>query len=167
MAGWMPREIPQVVDHAHELRGDAGDLGTELGRPEGGSAAERSLERQRHERCCAPSCRSRSIRRRTSSEAATIRAREVISSAGSARSPPPSRLQLSELRHPLLVSGGSDACPDPTAIIPHSRPLTCIGRATEDSIPHEDAPRAEPRGSHRPGRPGRSAGPVTVSPVGG
>ena len=33
------------------------------------------------------------------------------------------------------VSGGSGPCPDPTAMAPHSRPSTWIGRATADRSP--------------------------------
>jgi hypothetical protein len=61
-------DFPQVVDHAHELRSDAGDLGTELGMSgiwltaanstSGGSPRATSLASRRSDACLPASSRS-------------------------------------------------------------------------------------------------------------
>ena len=53
-------------------------------------------------RCCAPSCRSRTTRRRASSAAVSRRAREATSGRGRRRSRSPSPRSSVEVRHALL-----------------------------------------------------------------
>lgn len=71
-------DLPQVIDHTHEFRGYVRNLGPVLPRPADASAAERSLSASVTSRCCAPSCRSRSIRRREAVSAGNKAARDIL-----------------------------------------------------------------------------------------
>ena len=75
-------DLPQVVERADQPVGDPGQLRPQLGQLGGhaASAARRSSTSDTS-RCWMPSCRSRSMRRRAWSAAATIRARDAASSA--------------------------------------------------------------------------------------
>jgi hypothetical protein len=83
-----------------------------------------------------PSCRSRSIRRRLSSAAATIRAREAVSSARPAAfAIAVATSSVNEARR-SSVSGGNGRSPrELAAITPHTRPWTMIGVPADDWKP--------------------------------
>jgi hypothetical protein len=71
------RELAQLLDRPVQLVGDPADLPLQLGQLRGhGGLGQAQLEAERD---WVPSCRSRSIRRRASSAAATIRARDAVS----------------------------------------------------------------------------------------
>lgn len=114
------------------------------------SAAARSWRRKETSRCCAPSCRSRSGRRRASLEAATIRAREAISSARDVQAAMEvaTRSANSALRY--CVSGGNDlAGVEPTTAMPQTRPSTTSGApATEPSPSSRMRESTESGGAH-------------------
>ena len=106
-------DFPQVVDHAHELRGDAGDLGTELG-PSGIWLRRRAQpERQRHEPLlCAV------VQVALDPPADLIRGGDDPRTRGDQLGPAlrvrhRGRDQLGELRHPLLGVGRQRRLPGP------------------------------------------------------
>ena len=77
------RELAQVVDR---VAGVGGRAGQRLVRASGARRASSIPISARTSRCCAPSCRSRPIRRRSASVAATMRARDAATSSASRRS---------------------------------------------------------------------------------
>ena len=95
-AGWMPRassrssasELGQLVARGgDELLGRGGSSRTRFW-------SSRSCSAIPTRRCCAPSCRLRSSRRRSASPAATIRSRDALSSASRASDSACSRVVL-------------------------------------------------------------------------
>ena len=75
-------DLPQLVEHARQPVGNCDNAPSSSPSCAGTVAcAMRSSSPSETSRCWMPSCRSRSIRLRVSSAAATIRAREAISSA--------------------------------------------------------------------------------------
>ena len=103
-------------------------------------------------RCCAPSCRSRTTRRRSSSVAATIRARDAARSdrAWMFEIAVATRSVNSPMRDSVPAGSGS-ACREPAIIAPQSRPSTTIGQPTA-----ERTPRLAGVGPERAGRRSRS-----------
>jgi hypothetical protein len=86
-------------------------------------------------RCWTPSCRSRSIRRRASSPAATILLRDAESSAApSAFAIAVATSSVNEASR-TSVSGGSGPSFDVAVTVPQRRPSTTIGLPTADFIP--------------------------------
>ena len=108
--------------------------------------------------CWAPSCRSRTTRRRSSSVAATIRAREA------ARSERAWMLEIeaatSSVNSPIRSSvpaGTGSGCVETATMAPQSRPSTTIGVPTAERMPgsrtdDEDMPVARAWSSMRAGR---------------
>ena len=88
-------------------------------------------------RCCAPSCRSRTTRRRSSSVAATIRARDAASVRPRLDVRDRRRDQLGELLDPRLRVRRQRpvACFEETIIAPQRRPSTTIGPPTDERMP--------------------------------
>jgi hypothetical protein len=87
-------------------------------------------------RCWMPSCRSRSIRFRTSSAATTIRAREAISSALlSAFAMAVATSVVNSARRNSVSGGSGSGLVDPAAITPQRRPSTMMGTPTADWTP--------------------------------
>jgi hypothetical protein len=100
------------------------------------ASASRSCRPSATSRCWAPSCRSRSTRRRASSAAATIRAREAISSARVAALAIAVATRSAKSLMRASVSGGNDSgCDEPSATIPHTCSSTMIGTATVECRP--------------------------------
>ena len=86
-AGWMPRAISRSSSRTSIRAPPIRDNRARRSVSSGGviAAAPRTSSPSETSRCWAPSCRSRSIRRRTSSAAATIRAREASTSPSRSR----------------------------------------------------------------------------------
>jgi hypothetical protein len=106
------------------------DLDQQRGAVDGGAGElEGAAERLDAIACCwVPSCRSRSIRRRVSSPAATTRAREAASAARlSAFAIAVATSSVNEARRASVSAGSGCSRVMPAAIIPHSRPSTMIG----------------------------------------
>ena len=79
-------------------------------------------------RCWAPSCRSRSIRRRVSSAAATILARDAVSWARlSAFAMAVAMSSVNSAMRPSVPTGIRSGADQAEAIAPQSRPATTIG----------------------------------------
>ena len=87
-------------------------------------------------RCWAPSCRSRTTRRRSSSVAATIRARDAATSVRASAFA--IAVATSSVNSAICdsVSGGNGvALLDEAAMTPQRRPSTTIGQPTDERIP--------------------------------
>jgi hypothetical protein len=83
IAGWIPCALSRSSSSTLVRPSTTRDSSARSGLISGGTAAceARSSSASETSRCCAPSCRSRSIRRRVASAVATIRAREASTSA--------------------------------------------------------------------------------------
>ena len=91
-------------------------------------------------RCWAPSCRSRTTRRRASSLAVTTRPREATTSARASALAP--AVATSSVKSAICdsVSGGNGTSRVvEAAITPHIRPPTTIGQPTEERMPSDCA----------------------------
>ena len=151
----------------------------------GGIAAATPRNRSASEtsRCCAPSCRSRSMRRLVSSAVAAMRARDAVSAAWAWALA--IAVAISSVNLPIWASvprgKGASRLVD-AAITPQIRPATTIGQPTEERIPTARASRAIapvscPKVSTRVGRPpsltavrcsrrpGRTASPPPTPPA--
>ena len=111
-------------------------------------------------RCWAPSCRSRSIRRRVSSAVSTILRREAVSSAllwAFATAVATSSVNCA-IR--ACVSGRTaSGCVKVAAITPHVRPETTIGAVTAAPAPVSSRRSLRSTGSRAPTSSARSAAP--------
>ena len=87
-------------------------------------------------RCCAPSCRSRTNLRRSSSVAATIRARDAATSARASVfeiAVATNSVKLS--RRDSVSAGSGSASGEVATMTPQSRPSTTIGAPTAERLP--------------------------------
>ncbi len=138
MAGWIPREIswrscetpvrpPTMSEICSLSEGRSG--GTE-------ASAVRIWRPNETSRCCAPSCRSRSKRRRAPSAAATILAREAVSSARVwAFAIAIATRSAKSARRASVSAGRRSARDEPTNAAPHRRPSTMTGTPTTEPMP--------------------------------
>ena len=106
--------------------------------PSGSSRRRRLRDPQRAatsvtSRCCAPSCRLRSSRRRSASPASTMRAREAVSCSRRLGVRERERDELREVGEPLLgVRPERLGLVEATSSAPQIRPPATIGAATAD-----------------------------------
>jgi hypothetical protein len=121
-------------------------------------------------RCWAPSCRSRTTRRRSSSVAATIRARDAATSVcASAFAIAVATSSVNSAICDSVSAANGIALFVEAAITPHRRPSTTIGQPTDDRIPKPCAsraigPRASAKLSTRPGRPASRTSAAMLAP---
>jgi hypothetical protein len=103
-------------------------------------------------RCWVPSCRSRSMRRRMSSVAATMRARDAVRSARAwvlAMAVPTRSVKSASLSS--MPEGSGLSALENALIAPQSRPSTVIGAPTAERMPRSRAIAAtDPRASSKP-----------------
>ena len=152
-AGWMPRASSRSSSSAWASSSPARANASREVSSSGSQAraASRRLSASETSRCCAPSCRLRSSRRRSASPASTIRAREAASCV--ARLGVGERLggELGEVGEPLLGARrerlGLDAGDDHRAPQP----------AAELHRRGDGAAEAEARAASRPARPSMSS----------
>ena len=170
------RDLAEVVERVREPVDDVGQLARDAARaPRAAFAcAARSSSASETSCCCAPSCRSRSIRRRVASAVATIRAREASSSARpSAFAIAVATSSVNFASRPPCRPAAARRSREPTAMTPQRRPSTTTARPPRTAASRRLAQR--PRlGPRRPGvvdarreaglgRPARS----TLSPSSG
>ena len=93
------------------------------------------FEREQTSCCCAPSCRSRSIRRRVASAVATIRARDASSSARLSVFAIAVATSSVNSASRLSVSGGGGSSVVETTAGPPERPSTKTGAPTDERQP--------------------------------
>ncbi len=123
------------------------------------ACAARTSNPSETSRCWMPSCRSRSIRLRVSSAAATIRAREAISSARlSAFAIAVATSSVKEARRASVSAGSGCSGRERAVITPQRRPSTMTGVPTPEPTPRSRAatpsgPEASAGLSIRAGRP--------------
>jgi hypothetical protein len=123
-----------------------------------------SSNRSATSRCCVPSWRSRSNRRRASSAAATIRARDAISSARAVAFD--TAVATSSVNCLSLISersGIGSGCVEIAMIVPQVRPSTMIGAPTADRISVDISPKRPPISSCTAIAPAGSGSPAGIS----
>ena len=140
------------------------------GRPAARLLARRAAAAPARSRCCwAPSCRSRSIRRRVLSAAATIRARDAVSSRCASALPIAVATSSVKPANRASVSDGNGSLRvDDTSMTPQTRPSTLIGTPAVARTPiartaSPAVPDAVEKSSIRAGRPVSCAGEPPVS----
>ena len=160
-AGWMPRDLAQIVQRAGrhgggavEFRAELAELGRHRGPLPRAAAAPGVTSGP-----WAPSCRSCSIRRRAWSAAATIRARNAVTSARASAFATAVAASSVNPASRASVPAGSGARLDAMLTMPHSRPSTLTGTPTTVRTPSSSragsatGPVASPKSSMRAGWP--------------
>src|SRR5215469_14799393 len=129
-------DLAQVVQDAVQPGGYVVQL---LGYFAGPGLATRAARRSRARetrRCWAPSCRSRSMRRRVASAVATIRAREAVRAAWAAALAIAVAASSVNPASRVSVPAGSGPARDPTTMTPQRRPSTLTGTPTAAPMPY-------------------------------